>query len=514
MLRIAFFCDHCGFMILGQPIRRALGNDCLSCGGYFRPSWRGAAWWANCLAVAAFAPVAVARPENLWRLFGLAGAGLAAAVAASMAACVLMRRVLYKQAGVVPLAAALSATVLLSAAGTWWAGGGATAAGWAASLTVAGACAAGGALGAILLNASARNSGRRAIGGGMAGAVLGGLGAAWLSSRAFPGLLLSAAPWWSALLGASAVVGAFAGFVTPHRPLRIPGGALSAEERAMVEDLCRRGGTTLRPFVLRRLQSAARQRGLTLAVYCREAFEDPARCEEALGLLSWGMTWFFREPEVLDRLAGLLRKGEGPLRIKVIGASTGEEAYSLAIVAAESGRPEVSIDASDLSPANIAVASRASYDARAFVLPSRPAKGDKGALSSLLEHRTWGGCRVRHKVIERYFDVDSADVYRPKAELRRAVNLRVGNVLEDTAMAGYDLVFFRNVLTHLTEEQRQTLLRRIHHLSDARTVLVLGQDDIKAMKAPTLSLLADLYDGGSDVRQYPILSKRPVDAIE
>lgn len=374
------------------------------------------------------------------------------------------------------------------------------------------ACAAGGLLGAILIDKlDRRHRGRGVVGGGMIGVVVGGLAAGWVLSLVLP-QLPRASPWWAALLACSAGIGAFAGFVTPHRPLGLlrkpPGASLSEEERLLVEDLCRRGGTTLRPFVLRRLQLAASHLGLTLAAYCKEALENPARSQEALGLLSWGMTWFFREPEVLDRLAGLLRQDHGPLRIKVIGVSTGEEAYSLAILAAEAGRSDVRIEASDLSPANIAVAARATYDASALILPLRQAKNDKELLPGLLERRAWGGCRVRREILDRYFDADPQGVYRAKATLRQAVNLRVGNVLEDAEMAGYDLITFRNVLTHLTEQQRQAVLRQIHHLSDPRTVLVLGQDDVKAMKAPTLSLLEALYDGGSDVWRFPILRKR------
>src|SRR5690606_11182110 len=73
-------------------------------------------------------------------------------------------------------------------------------------------------------------------------------------------------------------------------------------------------------------------------------------------------TWFFRDRDQLEQLAARLeaRRSAGPLSVWVAGSSTGDEAYSLAILCAERA-VDVRILATDLDRARLAIAERGIY---------------------------------------------------------------------------------------------------------------------------------------------------------
>jgi len=85
----------------------------------------------------------------------------------------------------------------------------------------------------------------------------------------------------------------------------------------------------------------------TLGDYVAYLNEQPAEVNQLANDLLIGVTAFFRDPEMWDALAqqvlpDLVRRGDAdqPVRVWVPGCSTGEEAYSLAIVASEAREAE------------------------------------------------------------------------------------------------------------------------------------------------------------------------------
>lgn len=132
----------------------------------------------------------------------------------------------------------------------------------------------------------------------------------------------------------------------------------------------------------RRIERRQAVHGLaTLSDYAAFVRSNPQELDLLFQEMLIGVTRFFRDPEVWDELRDQVmpvlleaaRLGE-PLRAWVVGCSTGEEAYTLAMVhveaaeafTARTGRtaPALQIFASDLSAQALQVARRAHYPAR------------------------------------------------------------------------------------------------------------------------------------------------------
>ena len=150
-------------------------------------------------------------------------------------------------------------------------------------------------------------------------------------------------------------------------------------------------------------------------------------------------SYFFRETAQFDALGGALldelREGgdAGTLRFLSAGCSSGEEAYTLNIIArafpAALGRGTLRIDGIDLDSGRIEMARRALY---------RPA-----SLRALTPAQ-----------IERYFARRDAEGYELRPAFRRGVDFHPGNILDRGTFPRprpYDAVFCRNVLIYFSE---------------------------------------------------------------
>ena len=122
----------------------------------------------------------------------------------------------------------------------------------------------------------------------------------------------------------------------------------------------------------------------TLADYAAYLESDPEEYARLISSLLIKVTEFFRDPKVFDylrehvlpELIAEARRDRREIRIWSAGCSTGEEAYSLAIVLAEAlgeaaAWPDIRIFATDIDSAAIAFARRGIYQANA--LKSLPA---------------------------------------------------------------------------------------------------------------------------------------------
>jgi chemotaxis protein methyltransferase CheR len=119
------------------------------------------------------------------------------------------------------------------------------------------------------------------------------------------------------------------------------------------------------------------------AEFVLEALEsEPALLTRLVSLVRIGETYFFRHPEQLDviarhvlpALAGAAAPGKRPtIDIWSAGCSTGEEAYSLAIIAAQAFRagptPAVHIAATDIDPDVLRIAAAGVYGRWSFRTP-------------------------------------------------------------------------------------------------------------------------------------------------
>ena len=190
------------------------------------------------------------------------------------------------------------------------------------------------------------------------------------------------------------------------------------------------------------------------------------RPEEAAALFQdilIGVTGFFRDPETFDALRRevfpslLTNRARGePLRIWVIGCSTGEEAYSYAIAAAEfidnaAFSVPVQVFATDLNAASI-------DKARAGVYPKSIAQDV-------------GEARLRR------FFLEADGNYRITKAIRESILFARHNVLRDPPFSRIDLISCRNLLIYLGAELQKKLLNQLHFALKRAGYLVLGNSE-------------------------------------
>jgi chemotaxis protein methyltransferase CheR len=176
-------------------------------------------------------------------------------------------------------------------------------------------------------------------------------------------------------------------------------------------------------------------------------------------------TYFYRHGEQFRALAEVAlpeliraRSGRRVLRMLSVGCSSGEEAYTLAIVAREARAGNdwiVSVQGLDANPAVLRQAARAWYSA-------------------------WSLRETPDTIRERYFRPQE-DGFQLVAEIRSAVQFRQYNVADDDEglwrPEQYDVVFCRNLLMYLTPEVRSSLVQRMTTALAPGGYLFLGHTD-------------------------------------
>ncbi len=178
-----------------------------------------------------------------------------------------------------------------------------------------------------------------------------------------------------------------------------------------------------------------------------------------------GVTSFFRDPAVWEHLREaalpqLLARSDAAqkLRAWVIGCSTGEEAYSLAMVFTEAAErlPQphsftLQIFASDLSPDAIAAARRGRY---------------RSSISS----------DVSAARLARFFTAHD-DHYQINKSIRDMVLFAQHDVVLDPAFTKLDLIACRNLLIYFDAALQRRLLPLFHYSLRAGGLLLLGASE-------------------------------------
>ncbi|MGB4358814.1 MAG: chemotaxis protein CheB [Rhodoferax sp.] len=199
--------------------------------------------------------------------------------------------------------------------------------------------------------------------------------------------------------------------------------------------------------------------------YLRYVRENPKEIELLLGELLIGVTSFFRDAEVWAQLkrevlpALCASHPDGAqLRAWIPGCSSGEEAYSLAMLFRESldevkatQRYKLLIFASDLDKAAIA-------RARAGVYP-------ESIVGDVSEAR-----------LKRFF-VPEAPGYRVSNEIREMVIFAEQNVIVDPPFTRIDLLSCRNLLIYLEAGLQGKLLQLFHYSLSPGGFLLLGSSE-------------------------------------
>ncbi|MBI5542867.1 MAG: protein-glutamate O-methyltransferase CheR [Deltaproteobacteria bacterium] len=214
----------------------------------------------------------------------------------------------------------------------------------------------------------------------------------------------------------------------------------------------------------------ARMRALDLPdflTYYRYLRFDPGRraeLEAAVEALTTNETYFFREPHQLKAFREELlplrvneRARVRRLRLWSAGCSTGEEAYTLAMLVLESGLFggwEIEVFGSDISRKVLAAARKGVYSRNA--LRETPPQ-----------------------MVERYFTAD-AGRWAVKDEARSLVSFGHLNLIDEhmvAMLARFDVVFCRNVMIYLDLPARRRVLKSFHGRLWPGGYLLLGHSE-------------------------------------
>jgi two-component system CheB/CheR fusion protein len=201
-----------------------------------------------------------------------------------------------------------------------------------------------------------------------------------------------------------------------------------------------------------------------LADYLRLLRDDPGEIEALYRDMLIGVTSFFRNPEAFEFIRSSLfpaitegRSRHDPVRLWVMGCSTGEEAYSLAIAYTEFAEATrravpVQIFATDLNAAGIEQARSGIYA--------------RSALQDLSPER-----------LRRFFAEEVGGAYRVSKDLRELCVFARHNVLTEPPFSHIDLVSCRNLLIYLDAAAQARVMALLHYALRPGGFLWLGASE-------------------------------------
>ena len=238
----------------------------------------------------------------------------------------------------------------------------------------------------------------------------------------------------------------------------------------------------------RRISQRMHKLGYTsIAEYVKLLAQGGAELRTLFNDLMIGVTTFFRNPAVFELLESkvlpaILAKNTGPLKFWVCACSTGEEAYSLAMLVQKlidqaGTAQEFRVFATDINPAAIRKASDGVYS--------------REVLQPLIDRFD----------LHQYVAVSEDQCsLRIGQRVRRNIVFSVQNVLKHSPLHGLDMTLCRNMLIYLRPEaQRKVIANFIFGMKDG-AVLVLGESEGPAGLEPYF----DEIDG-----RLKIFTKRP-----
>ncbi len=214
----------------------------------------------------------------------------------------------------------------------------------------------------------------------------------------------------------------------------------------------------------RRIERRMAMAGITeTARYIEKLNSEPSELDSLAHDLLINVTEFFRDAAAFQALAETVipemvaaQPPERPLRVWAPGCSTGEEAYSLAIlfleaIAALKRAIKLQVFASDVDPHAIAFARAGVYgrEIESQVSPER---------------------------LSRFF-AREGDGFRVVRELRDAVVFTVQDLLADPPFSRLDLISCRNVLIYLQPGAQDQILSLFHFALRAGGALFLGRSE-------------------------------------
>ena len=177
------------------------------------------------------------------------------------------------------------------------------------------------------------------------------------------------------------------------------------------------------------------------------------------------VTSFFRDAEVWEMLRervvpdlAAVRADNGPIRVWSAGCASGQEAYSAAMVLAETVgidafRERVKIYATDVDEEALGDARRAVYTAKQVAELPPP-------------------------LLEKYFTRNGGELYSFDRELRRSVIFGRHDLIQDAPISRVDLLLCRNTLMYFNSEAQGRIMARFYFSVNPGGHLVLGRAEM------------------------------------
>jgi two-component system CheB/CheR fusion protein len=201
-----------------------------------------------------------------------------------------------------------------------------------------------------------------------------------------------------------------------------------------------------------------------LSEYIRYLEEKPREIVALFQDFLIGVTSFFRDKESFKVLETSVIPylwssdfPEKPIRVWVAGCSTGEEAYTLAIIIKEymekiKKNINVQIFATDIDTRSIAIARTGVYS--------------QESLKNLSPQR-----------ISRFFNPESNGSYRIDKTIRDMVIFSEQNIIQDPPFSKLDLISCRNVLIYMSSQLQQKIIPLFYYALNPQGKLFLGSSE-------------------------------------
>lgn len=205
-----------------------------------------------------------------------------------------------------------------------------------------------------------------------------------------------------------------------------------------------------------RLSAMAKKHGLSsLSELAYRVRSQSELRQELINLITVNETYFYRELAQLKQVVECIRLMRGG-RVLCAPCSSGDEAYSLAMLCVEAGvnKNEVSLMGIDINSQAIAQCNMANYSERSL-------------------HR------LSEQQKSRFFNKDG-DRYFIKKELLPRVEFRLVNVFDDALfnLGKFDIVLSRNMMIYFDDDFRLKCVERLGRLLETGGRLYTGHADL------------------------------------
>jgi len=213
-------------------------------------------------------------------------------------------------------------------------------------------------------------------------------------------------------------------------------------------------------LVVARLGARVRARSArTFAAYYK-LITDPAEAQEfqtAIDLITTNETSFFREPAHFDLLKELIHRTRGPFRVWSAASSSGEEAYSIAMILADTlGSSEWDVLGTDISTRVLERARRGLY----------PLERSGSIPADYLRRY----CLKGRNQYEGQFLVG-------KALRERTRFLQVNLCAPLPELGTFDVIFLRNILIYFELQQKRIVVESLLKALKPGALLITGHSE-------------------------------------